>query len=252
MEDAPAGRETDLSFLVSAAFFTLISFIGEENHVRSRRAPFSARLFVVGGQSQKVGKTALAVDLIRAFPKARWTAVKITPYIEVGCPVVGPDCTCAAGAHTYAIRQEFERSGDSDRLNMVDTKRYLAAGAERAFWVRTKEGQLKDALDPLGAMLQGAENVIIESGAIVRFWKPDLFLMVLDPSAADFKPSARAALRLVDIFVFRSPRDGSKTATRLPLLAKSKPGFLQRLGSPLPQDLVRLVRQRFRHTPHPN
>jgi hypothetical protein len=135
---------------------------------------------------------------------------------------------------------------------MVDTERYLAAGAERAFWVRTKEGQLKDALEPLGAILQGAENVIIESGAIVRFWKPDLFLMVLDPSKADFKPSARAALRLVDAFVFRSPKDGSKAATHLPLLAKSKPAFLQRLGTPLPQDLVSLVKQRFRHTPHPN
>jgi len=220
--------------------------------VRRRSAPFSARLFVVGGQSRKVGKTTLVVDLIRAFPKTRWAAVKITPYIEVGCPVVGPDCNCAASAHTYAIRQESERSGNSDRLNMVDTERYLAAGAERAFWVRTKEGQLKDALDPLDAMLQGAENVIIESDAIVGFWKPDLFLMVLDPSAADFKPSARVALRLVDIFVFRSPKEGSKAATRLPLFVNSRPAFLQRLGTPLPQDLVRLVRQRFRHTPHPN
>jgi len=220
--------------------------------VRRKSAPFSARLFVVGGQSRKVGKTALVVDLIRAFPKARWTAVKITPYIEAGCPVMGPDCNCAARAHTYVIREESWRSRNSDRLNMVDTKRYLAAGAERAFWARTKEGLLEDALDPLGAMLQGAENVIIESGAIVRFWKPDLFLMVLDSSAADFKPSARAALRLVDTFVFRSPKDGSKAATRLPLLAKSKPAFLQRLGSPLPRDLVRLVKQRFRHTPHPN
>ncbi|MGH9709022.1 MAG: hypothetical protein ACRD37_00540, partial [Candidatus Acidiferrales bacterium] len=38
------------------------------------------RIIVIGGQCRGVGKTALAMDVIRAFPECDWLAVKITQH----------------------------------------------------------------------------------------------------------------------------------------------------------------------------
>jgi hypothetical protein len=212
--------------------------------LRRSLAPFPARLAVIGGQCRKVGKSSLVVDLIRAFPNWHWTAVKITPYAESGCPVNGANCGCAAGEHTFAIREEKQRDGKAD------TMRYLGAGALRAIWVQTKEGQLSAALRALAAALAPAESVIIESDAIVRHWQPDLFIMVLDPRKVDFKPSARQALPLVDAFVLRSPFGGREGARQREVTRNGKRKFIHPLGYDLPASMQTFIRQHFRAHRH--
>lgn len=206
---------------------------------RRTHAPFPGRLVVIGGQCRKVGKTALAVDLIRAYPEFQWTAVKFTPYAESGCPVKGAKCGCDPGEHTFAIRTEKSHKGTTD------TSRFLAAGAKRAIWVQTKSGRMEDALAPLLSAIGGAENVIIESNAILKFWDAELFLLVLDPRNAEFKGSAQKVLRLADAFVFRSPflRGARPKGALIP--NSGKPKFLHPLGGELPADMQRFIRQRF-------
>jgi hypothetical protein len=208
----------------------------------SRRtlAPFPGRLAVVGGQCRKVGKSSLVVDLIRAFPDWHWTAVKITPYAETGCPVNGANCGCAVGEHTFVIREETQSAGKAD------TMRYLRAGAERAIWVQTKEGRLSDAVPALALVLAAAENVVIESDAIAHHWQPDLFLMVLDPRKADFKASARRALSLADAFVLRSPLGAWEGTRKREVTRNGKRKFIHPLGYDLPGIMQTFVRQRFR------
>jgi hypothetical protein len=189
--------------------------------------PFPGFLLVIGGQCRKVGKSALAADIIRAFSDRHWTAVKITPYAESGCPVNGPSCNCSPQDHPYAIREETRRSGNSD------SSRFLAADADRALWVETKEHRLQNALPALATELANADHAIIESDALMRFWKPSLFVMVLDTSNPDFKDSARENLERADVFVFRSPFDDSDPRFQS-LAATAKPRFFQSLGSPLP------------------
>ena len=196
--------------------------------------PFPGFLLVVGGQCRKVGKSALVVDTISTFPKRNWTAVKITPYTESGCPINGRDCGCAAEQHAFAIREEHDRSG------MTDTSRFIASGAQKALWVETKEGRLPEALSSLAEHLRNAEAVIVESDAIVRYWKPALFLMVLDPANTDFKRSARENLSGADAFVLRSPLDsrgGVPLASETPEIWAQKPRFIQEIGAPLPPEL---------------
>jgi hypothetical protein len=232
---------------------------------RHKRNSFRCGLLVVGGQCRKVGKTALVVDLIRAFPRARWTAVKITPYVEAGCPVRGAKCDCGPNQHTYAIVEESDRSGRSD------TSRFLEAGAERALWVRTKERRVAEALVPLAEELAKAGNVIVESDAIVKLCRPDLFLMVLDPRKDDFKASARDGLRWADAFVFRSRDQSTRQARKRAggrgragsLKGKGKSGgkantmadkrgiFLQPLGRPFPKNLQEFVVRHFVPGRHP-
>jgi hypothetical protein len=211
---------------------------------RRARPPIRGRLIVVAGQCSKVGKTSLAVDLIKAFPKCDWTAVKMTPYTESGCPVNGKKCRCARGEHTFAIQTEKSRRGTSD------TSRFLSAGARKAIWVQTKAGCFEDALKPLVSAIADAKDVIIESNAVMKYWQPDLIFLVLDPRIADFKASAHDVLRFADAFVFRSPYPGGSSRNRPAIPKSGRPKFLQAPGDALPLDLHEFVRHRFRTKRH--
>ena len=152
-------------------------------------------LVVIGGHSRSVGKTSVVSGLVSALGDFRWTAVKITQYGHGICSANGEACECANPDHSWAISEERERSGESD------TSRFLLAGAERVFWVRTEQGRLAEAMPTLRQRLEGAGNVIIESNSVLKFLRPDIYLTILDPETADFKVSAREFLDRADAVV---------------------------------------------------
>jgi hypothetical protein len=154
---------------------------------------------VVGGHSRSVGKTSVVAGLIAALPDYHWTAVKITQYGHGVCSVNGESCGCAVDDHTWAISEETDVAGSTD------TSRFLAAGARRSLWVRTKQGRLAEAMPELRNRLRAAENVIIESNSVLRFLRPDLYLTVLDPATSDFKASAREYLDLASAVLLHAP-----------------------------------------------
>ncbi len=203
------------------------------------RSFFSSRILVVGGHSRSVGKTSLVADLIRAFPQASWTAVKITQYGHGVCSLNGESCGCAPAEHPFALEEERHLASGSD------TSRFLSAGAARSLWLRAKQGRLAEALPLLRHALSGGGNVLLESNSILQFLHPSLFLMALDPFTPDFKPSARAALDRASAFILRSPMS-QPVWPGVPLsLFPRRPQFLQPLGAPLPPALVYFVRSRF-------
>jgi hypothetical protein len=152
-------------------------------------------LVVIGGHSRSVGKTSVVGGLVSALRDFHWTAVKITQYGHGICSAKGEACECANADHSWAISEEHDRSGESD------TSRFLLAGAERVFWVRTEQGRLAEAMPTLRRRLESAGNVIIESNRVLKFLRPDLYLTILDPETADFKPSAREFLDRADAVV---------------------------------------------------
>ena len=147
---------------------------------------------VVGGHTRNIGKTSVVAGLIRAFPEMRWTAFKITQFGHGVCSANGRPCDCETADHTVAVSEE--RNGASG----TDSARYLEAGALRSFWVRTRMGQLAEAMPRIRKEMAGAENVVIESNSILRFLRPDVYLSVLDPGTSDFKESARLYLDRAD------------------------------------------------------
>jgi hypothetical protein len=149
-------------------------------------------IVVVGGHSRSVGKTSVVAGLIAALPEYGWTAFKITQYGHGICSKSGKSCLCASEDHTWAISEEKDRSGDSD------TSRFLQAGARGAWWVRTEQGRLVEAMPTVQRKLSEAGNAILESNSILNFVHPDLYLTVLDPGTADFKKSAQDFLGLAD------------------------------------------------------
>jgi hypothetical protein len=152
-------------------------------------------IVVVGGHSRSVGKTSVVAGLIAALPEFDWTAFKITQYGHGICSQNGESCHCATDDHSWAISQEKNRAGDSD------TSRFLAAGATHAWWVRTEQGRLAEALPTIRRKLADAKNAILESNSILKFVKPDLYLTVLDPATADFKRSAQEFLDRADAVI---------------------------------------------------
>lgn len=152
-------------------------------------------IVVVGGHTRNIGKTSVVAGLIAALPERHWTAIKITQFGHGVCSANGEPCDCETADHTVAVSEE------RDRASGTDSSRYLAAGAARSYWVRTRQGQLSEAMPRVRALLAESENVIVESNSVLRFLQPDLSLGVLDPAISDFKASALRYLDRVDALI---------------------------------------------------
>jgi molybdopterin-guanine dinucleotide biosynthesis protein len=156
-------------------------------------------VIVVGGHTRNIGKTSVVAGLIAAMPERRWTAIKITQFGHGVCSANGEPCDCETADHTIAVSEE------RDAASGTDTSRYLAAGAARSFWVRTRQGQLAEAMPRVRQLMAAAEkvggSVILESNSVLRFLQPDVSLSVLDPAVKDFKASAMRYLDRVDALI---------------------------------------------------
>lgn len=152
-------------------------------------------VLVVGGHSRNIGKTGVVAGLIRNLRDHHWTALKITQYGHGVCSHGGAPCGCEAEReHPFALSEEYQRG-------RTDSGRFLAAGAERSFWLRTAAGDLAQAQRVLAKIVARNRNIIIESNSVLELIDPDLFLMVLDYSCRDFKASSARFLDRADAFL---------------------------------------------------
>jgi hypothetical protein len=215
-----------------------------------KKPPTRWRLIVVGGHTRSIGKTQLVCDVISAFPRANWIAGKITQYGHGVCAQNGENCDCAPDEHVCAISWETQVGAGTD------SARFLAAGAWKSFWLRTKQGFLAEGLPLLRAALQQAIEavgtepppVIVESNSLLQFLKPSLHFAVVDPAKEDFKDSARVALDRADALVFRGATKTFSAArpswTKLAeRLLQEKLSVTQLEGQPLPEPLHVRVRR---------
>jgi hypothetical protein len=155
-------------------------------------------IVVVGGHSRSVGKTSVVASLIARMPERNWTACKITQFGHGFCSANGEPCDCQTDEHTIAV------SAERDPNTGTDSSRFLAAGARRSLWVRTRIGSLADAMPRIRKEIEAAGNIIFESNSLLQFLRPDLYLTVLDHATADFKDSARLFLDRADAVLLRA------------------------------------------------
>lgn len=155
-------------------------------------------LVVVGGHSRNIGKTSVVAGLIRKLRDRHWTAVKITQFGHGHCSESGGTCGCEAGTddveHPFALSEEYEPTG-------TDSGRFLAAGAERSFWLRTPMGGLPRAASTVHKLLAQSSYCIAESNSLLELVQPDLFLMLLDFGCEDFKASSLRFMDRADAYV---------------------------------------------------
>jgi hypothetical protein len=224
------------------------------------------RMIVVGGHTRSIGKTQLVCDVIRAFPRTKWIAGKITQYGHGVCARNGENCDCAPTEHVCAL--DWETQADTG----TDSSRFLEAGAKRSFWLRTKQGYLAEGLpllrEALSEVASGERRgtnepeasgedantaVILESNSLMQFVKPSLYFAVIDPLKGDFKESAQIALDRAQALVLRGEVGDAPPAAlwmKLPAqLMKEKPSVLQREGEELPEPLWELVHRMLEAAP---
>ena len=216
-----------------------------------RAASPECRVIVVGGHTRSIGKTQLVCDLIAALPETQFVAGKITQYGHGVCAQNGEHCGCAPDEHSSAFDWE------SDGASGTDSSRFLAAGARRAFWLRTKQGYLAEGLPLLRKAMRDAAdeddgscfNLIIESNSLLQFLKPAIYLAVLDPEKQDFKSTAQSFLDRADALVLRHDLVESERswAQISPKLLQSKRAFVQRENEPVPEPLLVMVRNALAH-----
>jgi hypothetical protein len=199
-------------------------------------------IIVVGGHTRNIGKTSIVSGLIAAMPEMHWTAFKITQFGHGMCSANGEPCDCETAEHTVAITEE---KPDGDRT--TDSGRYLAAGATRSFWVRTRQGDLSDAIPRIRKEMARAENVLIESNSILRFLRPDLYLSVLDPKTVDFKDSAKYFLDRADAVLVPEGELGRPEWKGVSLkLVEGTPVLPMRPPVYVTEELLAFVRERLR------
>ena len=199
-------------------------------------------LVVVGGHSRSVGKTSVVAGLSTALRECNWTALKITQYGHGVCSANGAPCDCATADHSWAVSEEKDPSGTSD------TSRFLAAGAAGAWWVRTEQGRLAEAMPTVRKRLAKSKNAIVESNSLLKFVRPDLYLTVLDPATADFKRSAQEFMDLADAVILHHPSDANSKLVWSGVSLKpvaSRPIFHIRPPEYVTEEIVEFVKSKL-------
>ncbi len=200
----------------------------------------SMAVVVIGGHSRSVGKTSVVAGLIAALPEYNWTAMKITQYGHGVCSMNGEACHCATEDHTWAMSEEKDRSGESD------TSRFLVSGAARAWWVRTEQGRLAEAVPTIRRRLAESKNAILESNSILKFVRPDIYITVLEPTTADFKRSAQEFLDRADAVILHQMKATSPTWSGISLKpVAGRPVFHIQPPDYVTEEIVGFVRQRM-------
>ncbi|MGB6932910.1 MAG: hypothetical protein WBD91_09025 [Acidobacteriaceae bacterium] len=184
--------------------------------------------------------------MIASLPHLEWTAFKVTQFGHGICSANGEPCDCETDAHTVAVTEEHSRDSGTD------SARFLAAGAVRSYWVRTRQGQLAEAMPRVRKELAQTKNAILESNSVVRFLKPDLYLTVLDAAIQDFKPSAQYFLDRADAVLWSgtqsAPQEPAWPSEWLTLL-RGKPQFFVSAPNYTNGELTEFVRARIATSP---
>jgi hypothetical protein len=178
-------------------------------------------LVVVGGHSSGIGNKSIVTELIRAMPRANWTAVKITQHRRK--PSQQPPC----------VLTEQKDAGS------MDGGQYLAAGARKAFCLMVTPGHLEQAVAAISEIIATSENTIVESNSILEFVHPDLYLAVLDFAVKEFNESCRRFLARADAYLLVNTDAPAQTwrAEVHPLLL-GKPQFCLASADRIPKKLV--------------
>ena len=141
----------------------------------------AGRCFVVGGHSRSVGKTALAVALVRAVGPRPVATVKVSAHRH-------------GGGH-FAIEE------DAEPTLATSTGRCLAAGAARAFLCRCPDGHLHEVAALVRVLASGGYDVVVESNRMAPLVAADLTLFVASSDTPDWKTSSDLCLARADALV---------------------------------------------------
>jgi hypothetical protein len=187
-------------------------------------------IIVVGGHARNVGKTSVVVGLISAFSKYSWTAIKISSHRH----------------REFSDKEVEEICEEKDRGGSSDTSRFLAAGASRSIWAQVGKDNSESILAKLIPIIQTDPFVIVESNYILKFIRPDLYVLVLRSDVEEFKDSAKETFNQADAIVLMNPGSSSPAWKGLPEDAlENIPIFAATDPRSIPKELIDFVQSRI-------
>lgn len=129
-------------------------------------------LLIIAGTGRNVGKTMLVCELIRQTAiKHSVVALKISPHLHKQAP----------GQHFIVQNTDFVIIEETNPDTGKDSSRMLKAGADKVFYVQTIDRDIQKPFSILLEMIPKHLPIICESGALLEYVRPGLFLLVKSP-----------------------------------------------------------------------
>ena len=174
------------------------------------------KLVVVSGVASGSGKTTLAAAVISYLRRAHPTsAVKITvTHGEQGCPHGGKSCNvCSSLGGDYQIISRcdvIEQPG-------TDTAKFVGAGASPVLWCISKDVAIESCWREVAPTISASRFVVAESNTLAIAGKPDLNLMIVDPTVSRrlWKGSATRLIASADLVLFNERGESARRAATL-------------------------------------
>ncbi len=127
------------------------------------------KLLLIAGTGRNVGKTSFVCRIIGQTAKSHEVvAVKVSPHLHQQDP----------GQKVLFSNSTFQIIEEGNPTTSKDSSRMLRAGASRVFYLQTIDKHIREPFEKLLSLIPENEPVICESGALLDYARPGLFVIV--------------------------------------------------------------------------
>lgn len=192
-------------------------------------------MLIIGGASRNVGKTELVCSLIKKFSREREIITLKISGIDPGNKSgqdhdqqqvedagTGNDTMSAQNSgqkndnakitahldekgsvhgHHGPPPEKFHLLEETNLDGVKDSSKMLIAGANRSFYLRTRDEYLAEAIDHFFTIIDRRSLIICESITLRKIIKPGLFIIIKSDTAESVKKSLGEVLHLVDLTI---------------------------------------------------
>lgn len=147
-------------------------------------------IVLIAGSFQNVGKTTFICRVLNQTKTQRPIAVKISSHFHQP----------TKGLKLISEDQNYQLFEETNPSSQKDSSLYLQNGADRSFYIQSRDEFLPDAFMALLPFLTTDHPIIIESAALHKYIAAGLFLFIYNEEAEQ-KHHTAANLKIADIVV---------------------------------------------------
>lgn len=138
--------------------------------------PFFKNLLLIGGSGRNVGKTTLALEIIKIFSKqAEIIGLKVSTHHK------GDELK--HGTHTIIPADNYVINIEKNDIPRKDTARMLQSGVSDAYYIESAGEKVKIAFEEFYNKYNPLSNpVICESRSLRKYIKPGIYILLLGPN----------------------------------------------------------------------
>jgi len=131
-------------------------------------------LLIIGGSGRNVGKTTLALEIIRKYAKTvNLTGLKLSSHNNQD--------KMFHGSHHPMDVHNFSIWVETCLNDNKDTARMIFAGAKQSFYIESPDTLIYESYMKFNELYKPVGPIICESKSLRKFVKPGLFIFLVDP-----------------------------------------------------------------------